>query len=186
MEIFFEFEYVFLNSVIFCYLSIQCAKHDYYDYWGNLRACNIVAFYAYTRSYFGNYNSEILFDFDDGHYFLIRLIHSLYEYVTGREIFSESIHLILKKENDIVCIALLTCFQNIFHFAYLRNNFQTWSSSSSCPLCFPRRFSSLKNLWIFSHLYNWKKKKISRMFARSKTYLIKMLIFNPIIHKLGQ
>lgn len=77
--------------------------HDYHDYRGILRPCNIAAFYAYTRSYFGNYNGEILFDFDDGHYFLIRLIHSLYGYVTGREIFPESIHLILKKENDIVC-----------------------------------------------------------------------------------
>lgn len=84
--------------------SFQHAKHtiittieEFYD------LVISAAFYAYTRSYFGNYNGEILFDFDDGHYFLIRLIHSLYGYVTGREIFPESIHLILKKENDIVC-----------------------------------------------------------------------------------
>lgn len=168
MEIFLEFEYVFLNSVIFCYLFIQCAKHDYYDYWGNLRACNIVAFYAYTRSYFGNYNSEILFDFDDGHYFLIRLIHSLYEYVTGREIFSESIHLILKKENDIVCIALLTCFQNIFHFAYLRNNFQTWSSSSSWPLCFPVVSLPLKIFEFFLISTIEKKKRLAGCLQEAK------------------
>lgn len=110
---------------------------------GLLRACNIVAFYAYTRSYFGNYNSEILFDFDDGHYFLIRLIRSVWIRDGTGNLFRKYPFNIKERKRHSV--------HSAFKFLSKHFSFSIFTKQFS-KLILHLLSLPLKNLWIFSRL----------------------------------